>query len=521
MENQIIVDLDYPLTFQKEGTEKTIQDFSFEIPINMNLIHQIAADLALFQNAYVYLEQHTNSMISLYGAVKHDSLPPIRASRVNFDCDFTTWNKVEVKNYLKRIIDTTLPHVNIKGTNFKPTTSNNKIAQGVYDGMTYQLFPGNFPTIEVEFRQEGEFKMDITPSKGNRIVPLVSKEGDIPLLPSICIIDYESFYDVEYSVVVTVKDQASAEIQGNTFFEEQGFTFQFPMKVIIKKNNPRVELPRTELQLDRAKILEALGQEDSDFDPTICDTVKEEVTIVVRDSETKENIDDAFITYICGDTECFLGSENPLQIPDCQIEDRLEITHRNYSKAIINNIQDQEIDLHPKKLFTIKVRKIPLGFFVNEFISFPSFSPKSLGQPLADKERAAIYLEGTQDASIIYPTQDQMELAPGEYTLRISLHAPLDIKEQPIEGVDAKLPKLLTNYWPVGSIDIPITLTQDILDKNEITFYVFTEQQQNPSWDNLGDTAIQEDLTIRYNLTGTIITIARDSYATAMQPTLK
>ena len=73
----------------------------------------------------------------------------------------------------------------------------------------------------------------------------------------------------------------------------------------------------------------------------------------------------------------------------------------------------------------------------------------------------------------------------------------------------------------MGSIDIPITLTQDILDKNEITFYVFTEQQQNPSWDNLGDTAIQEDLTIRYNLTGTIITIARDSYATAMQPTLK
>ena len=102
MEDQVVVDLDYPLTFQKEGTKKTVQDFSFEIPINMNLIHQIAADLALFQNAYVYLEQHTNSMISLYGAVKHDSLPPIRASRANFDCDFITWNKVEVKNYLQR-----------------------------------------------------------------------------------------------------------------------------------------------------------------------------------------------------------------------------------------------------------------------------------------------------------------------------------------------------------------------------------------------------------------------------------
>jgi len=535
MGNSVVITLDCPIKLSNTQSTTEVTRFVFEVPINMELIHNIASDLTIMEATHAYLEHHTTGVISLYSEVDETFLPPRTATRINLDCSSVTWAVENSKDLLKKILSNTISDVNIAGTNFKITQAENKEYQEIYSSMIYDIFVQEFPDIKVDFifKEEWDFEFDINPNKGGLIKPQDIKQTKIPFVPMLCIFEYESYYDVEYPVIVKITDAKSAKIQDNTYFESEGFTFQFPLYVFINANQEREEAEYIPFELDAqtiTDIAESLDIDDYIIVPGICDEkTSEEITLEIKDSITQNPIEGVIVEYQCANTECDIGitDENGIlksKFPQCEYEENLilnKVGYDEFTKEFSGISTYQSYELSPPKDFTVFVKKVNLPTYMMNYGNTGSLS--SVSSPLVADDIAIISLTGTKDTSVAYPLNEKISLVPGSFVLSILLQSNISIPESPFYGPDGSILGTLPgidSLYPTGSIEIPITITNEDIAKNFVTFYVFSEYNANDlnTWDDLSNTIIQEDNSLVYDNLGTIITITKEQYAAYMQP---
>ena len=315
--NSAVVDLNYPITFEKGDVKFTMDKFTFSVPVNMKLVIDRAADMAFYEDAYAYLEDNTNSLLSLFSGVDANKLPPITASRTNSDCSYVTWSKPSVKGSLKNILARNIPALKVKGTDYNPIKSANPEYQGVYDAMVWELFDGEYANLNVDFsyRPDWEISFDVKPSFGDSIQPDFVERNNIPFLPRFCVLRYKFKYFLGYPVLTEINDKNSAMIDPitNTFKEKAGYRFQFPMWAVLYGNQPREYVPRTEQPVVDLNALSSKYNATLLPETLFCKAeqrISDKVTVIGYDAETNKEIKDVSVYYRCGPelNTCFMGT---------------------------------------------------------------------------------------------------------------------------------------------------------------------------------------------------------------------
>jgi hypothetical protein len=505
----VVVNVDFPVSAEKDDQKYQLKEFIFQIPVDMELITAMASDLAILEEAYAFVEDHTKSLISLYSAVDKNSLPPISATDVNLDCDYVTWTKPEVKEMLKKILTVNMPLLKIEGTNFKRIKSNDPIIQGVYDSFIYEFFQEEFPNLKVDliFNPEIDFEFDIKPSSGSSIIPDRHSQTNIPLLPMFCSFKYQYKYTLLFPVMISVTDNESAEIDpiSNSYKERAGFTFQFPVLVVLHGNQARVNRGRPQYGVNLEKVSSELGA--TTVKTFFCDEkqrISNEVTIRTYDLHTGLPLDNTDVhIYASSSNDCLIGRTDEkgvlkTKLPICY-NCQIYFTKQGYTKLVepITVAPEQKpktvaYSLEPFTNLTVKVKKVHLPTFVENFYKSDGFT-KSCGSKTAKQlleesifdlgvnETATITLEGTEPIPIIHPPMESVNLVSGNYNLSIFLSGIITVKPSVYDyGSTTRVISfnqkggVFKGIWMLGSTDINIKLL-NLKSKKKITFYALVE----------------------------------------------
>ncbi len=537
------VNMKYPLEIVAADKTTTLEDFSLSIPINFEQIYTMASDIANIESTYAFLEEHTNKMISMYSGVNENSLPPLYASRFNIDCSRTTWSVSEAELLMKKIIAKTVPYIKVEGTDFTRPKTGNPIESGVLDGMTYRFFAQAHPTlmIDFEYNPEWPFKFNIVPTKGGKIVPEKTKSPSMLILPSFCVFEYRSKYDVEYPVVVSITDKESARISGNVFYPNEGFTFKFPLYSFITRNNPRTrEIVKLSSFINTDELTAAFKElTNKTIDFSLCQRLESpETKITVKDYLKNQPLPNVDVVYKCGDSECEIGSTDTngqlaAKYPSCSGNAQIVLSKFGYADILTDyKNQDMNFVLFNKKEFTVKVKKINLADYMQNYISTGSYSTSGLDADLQESESAMITITGLEPVSLMYIPGgeiDSMPLSPGKYNLSLYLIKNINIRGEELNSSVFNNESRPTNSTTLprasqviyNSLNLEFEVANDDMSKNFLTLYAFEEPiSGDVRWrDLLADSSIlQPTGELRYRQDNREIVIAKEKYLSYMKP---
>ncbi|MCK4521501.1 MAG: hypothetical protein KAU20_02925 [Nanoarchaeota archaeon] len=456
MKNTVIVEVDFPITMTKENLIIKLDKFIYEVPIDMELIHNMADDLTTFESLFTYLESFTISLISLYSGLEDNLLPPFDQIDFNLDCKEHSWDKGNVKSMLKNNFEKNYPYLKIKGTNFEREIRDDPIAQGAFDSFIYNIFSSSFPTLHIDFTYDPDWEFnyyDIKPSYGNTLKPKKTMQTKFPFIPMMCEMRYRFFYYLKYPVLVNVNDDKSAKIDplSNTYDKEGGYVFQFPMEVYLSGNNKRY-------YVGEPPSIDCL---DAGLNASVCATVLSKtyfcdeeqkksgnITIKTYDLETNKKLGDVDIYYYCGSykDDCFIGrtvnGTFKTKFPFCE-NGVVHLRRNNYSTKTgtltINSLNPRvlEYNLAPLKTFNASVKKyimddpdiccgnaVDLDSFDSVIILIKKIKENSLEEDFSN----TILLNKEINTT-------EIKLMPGKYTINAMLidgkgfHIPAGCKE--------------------------------------------------------------------------------------------
>ena len=289
--------------------------------------------------------------------------------------------------------------------------------------------------------------------------------------------DYNFYYDVKYPVLVKVYD-------GNAL-NGKGYSFLFPMKVVLEANNPRF---RKFLDIE-------LGKEGTSF---FCDEkqrISGEYLFDVQDKINKLPVFGAEINYKCGDEECLIGESDldliysrlRSKLPVCSggvlnvrkegyftYSDRLDVSKDSSVKKLI--------ELEPFKELNIIVKKL---YVDNNVIREEDISKDEL--VFVNFERLPYSVEEIYTTNLKYDLDSKVKVVPGSYEASISVLWDKEITIPEHRGCAGPsvlgkclagsytIPEQTLPRFPIGNSEVGFIISESVYDKNTVVFYVFAE----------------------------------------------
>ncbi len=291
--------LNMPLKLNLDGAEQDVEQFYVKAPIRLKHYYDVASEITNVQSEHRILERQTLNLISTYGAIDVNNLPPM--DEVIFDFIPTVyWNEVDVKEKFKGMLVSHVPMLRYLGSeNFyryeyelDPTAAVDlaPLYQRSYDNTIIPLESGK--QIDVNFDYFGwEPYFDLN-DKGGRIEP--SSYGVSYFKLQLNSHHYYSSYDVSYPVMVTITDE-------NALMGE-GYKFVFALESNVRNNDVANE---NEVQPPPIAALQG---------SMVCDEDKRDTEIIrsiVVDSYTKDPIEAVQVGFSIPEfDDCYLGETN-------------------------------------------------------------------------------------------------------------------------------------------------------------------------------------------------------------------
>lgn len=180
-------------------------------------LHDLAVQIVEKELGDLKLEDITQDLIAL----EHDTLP---AAGFEVSCSPKKWNVAEVKDTLQQMLRYNLARLQIKGSDVIEYPE----GLGYYENhYVWDLGEVAEPEVQVRFKYEPDlfpFLFQVTPATGT--VMKSSSLGGHNLLKAVCLQSWKFTYDVEYPVLVVLRDAAS------------GYEFNMAMSVHLVRNLP-------------------------------------------------------------------------------------------------------------------------------------------------------------------------------------------------------------------------------------------------------------------------------------------
>jgi hypothetical protein len=298
-EDDVVVNLNYPLDVKRGNSEGTIENFRIYLPLNFRKIYNLATQITLAEAEINFLDYNALLLIDAFGDINSDKLPPLSAATYKPGAPIF-WVESQVRQNIEEMFMSYVPLIQVEGTkNYDPNLGDGlgDMAASVVNNMYLGFgdIEEDYSNLDVDFNYLSWWPiyLDITPSANGLIQPESLPLSGVPGLNIITSIfmpqKYEFAYDIAYPVVITIKD--------NNTLNQEGYEFKFALESNLHNNLPitneggLVGLDYTSSSSQACNI----NQRNSG-----------NISILVKDSSTNEPIQDAMISFGLGSEECMI-----------------------------------------------------------------------------------------------------------------------------------------------------------------------------------------------------------------------
>ena len=454
-ENNAEVSINYPLEIKIGDFEFDMDKFSGTIQSPLLELYESAGTIFDYLNSENILEKKTITML-----VTYDELP---FSGDSTECIPPFWIMENVERDFKRILFHNIGALKVGNTNFELSNDENEyfiLNSGLND---------NDLDVNFLYSENWPLYLDVLPREGNvlKAQSVTEKLGPLRGLAEsfVCLSNYHFIYDVKYPVLIILN--------------KDGYTFQFAMHVVIDNNEPR----------ERTVIAESV----EGFDRRICETRKNEITVLTKDINNRDLID-VDINYKCINSQCEIGKSG-------FVNGEAGLT-ANYPQCFNGALIGTKEGYHQAKQIISTLESSTTTLFLEPYkdVNADVQIERAGSGKINDEEEVYIQLvenDKGHSQTILYPGQNKIKLIPGNYHAVIYLISNfpegLDLAEQNIQtcvdvpkgGVISAIvqdteKKCVTTTIPATTVDKIISgytefdfaISQSDLSKNNMLVHV-------------------------------------------------
>ncbi len=410
----ISVLIQYPIAAEKQGAKSDITQFSANVPLNLERLYKLAANITNLEIKHHYIEKHVLNLIVAFSGINKDKLPPMSDMTFNFGSS-TSWQKTEVKNRVTGLLTSYVPLFQADETaNYERNVFDTELKQRLYDSTIIPVGKDTFKDLSASFTYldfwpayfdlncKGEI---CKPSSGSSLIPIIGLQT------------YRFSYDLSFPVLVELQDPGA--------LNGQGYNFNFFLEGNIRNNKY--------LDVDYSLIEVKPETERSQ----LCDIrTSGNVAVKVLDAVAKKPIEGAQVLYSLTGESCFIGATEQ----DGTLNEKFPLGIGGYVNVISDGYVGKAVEFDPElsKDTTLKIELQPV--YTKEIVVMKKDVIKTISgwqfddapKELGEKESATVTLTRAGDGSELefssaagYTGQQkeksELELAPGEYTADINL----------------------------------------------------------------------------------------------------
>ncbi len=311
--DKVIIELNWPLEIRTGDKTIQLNKVITNIDVRLKEVFDIAKTTMEFENNKAVFENITIGLISIN--------PDIPTNGMEIDCTPKKWYLHEIEKQAKEMIHYNMPSIRIENTpylEFSASRAKYSSLERTYEGMMRDLdkdkevtLPKNIPDdayeyfkmlldigisktdITTSFRYDQEWPMTIVayPHEGN-VLRSNRIRGARKYLGYLCLNQWHFVYDIEYPVMMRLKD--------NTAFKGEGYIFQYAFPVLVNDNTAERQVTDRKPFMTRKYYYE------------FCEETGEKVydiraTGITPGAMIARELEGANITYECFDRYCDLG----------------------------------------------------------------------------------------------------------------------------------------------------------------------------------------------------------------------
>ncbi len=450
LDNNVLFGISFPVHMEIKDFEFDFTEFYSKVDKPLGELYDIARGIFNYENGKYFLEEKTIDMM-----VSYDEIPLTGES---FSCGAVNiWNKNTIVNDFKRILSSNIPSLKILGTEHGLTEEEKEYFEvdigSVESDVDINFMYSNSWPFYLESLQEedGILKGEsIGGGSGNKLMNMVQQ--------FFCYNNYHFVYNIKYPVLILL--------------EKDDYVFQFSTMVVIDRNLPRQNI---------IEPLDIPVVEDKEY----CENKQFNLFVDVYD-EFGYDVNDADISYRCINHVCELGkstgnSLNSLVMPCVGGSVFVSKEGYNTGSTQVDTTEDASVSVVVKEIKELDVSVEVLRGGSGE---------------LRDGETVYLTLTNEEDdygASVVYPSQDTIELISGNYKANIYMikEGSVTVPGREVEHcvkvpksglgvfigatetkcVSTKIPSVELDNVISGAAEFEFTI--DMYDlKNKVVFYV-------------------------------------------------
>lgn len=333
-EANVIIELTYPLKIKSRDSlrEHLAERFVVGFPVKLKKMHDLASQILFAENEQGFLENLTLSLM-----IDNNKIP---MDGMTLDCQPRKWYLADIKAELQDMLKFAVPSIRIRNTVYpefieseafyeRLANVKEKLERDQREGSLAcyigkepckkleesKYYPSYVPAdaweythlfydvnaepanLKVSFQYYPEMGLEILadPSR-NGVLSTSLMKGPRKFLSMICLNAYHFVYTVRYPVKIAVRDDLA--------FDGRGFMFEYALPVLIsdnlaaRKNYGIMSIPSFEPE----EFCGSLGLDYFDI----------QAEGYLAEDLPPGDIDDALITYNCGNKYCVLGKTSAL-----------------------------------------------------------------------------------------------------------------------------------------------------------------------------------------------------------------
>jgi len=364
-ETKINVDVTMPLTVSFGESKGTRTEHKVEVNSKLGKFYSLASEIYNKEQQTEFLENYGVDILRLYA--------PVDGSEIG--CSPKMWSKLDVRENLTSALEANTRAIKIKGDYYSLGKEENKyFVQDLGERIEEEV---NFLYL-----RDWPMKFEVWPSESNILMaePVGLQEG-LGIL-GFCYVPYHFVYDFSYPVLIQIYD--GEEI------------FQFPVAVVIDKNTPR-----------QAPDVEGLPE----VVPELCEHKLTEMKVYTYDTQLDPV--PARIKYKCFDTSCYIG--------DSILEGQDAVLAASFPQCINGYIIAEAEGYKTAKFVKSTVESGEAIMVLDKEYNLDLEVTKQ-GSSLSE-EYAIVTFSGEDTITTVYPEQKNIELAEGDYEVRVYVYA--------------------------------------------------------------------------------------------------
>jgi len=505
LSENVYVTLKYPVRATCEEQNGLIEDYATSVDVNLPQLYELATNLTTFEMQEGMLEQATTTILQTFSGIDSNKLPPYRDLEVGPPKPGTFWVKFDVRNKIGQYLQSYIPLIQVFGTkNYQYIAAPSGIRDDVLYEMIYNrqfLIPLNntYPSIEASFHYL-DWWTPYFDLNCNGEVCGPDTGSNFYLLP-LTINRYEFAYDLSYPVMVELRDVTSLGGEGYIFrfFLEENMrsskAFKPDSTTIL--NTPIIDpdcVQKTIQHLQEACVNNAPANTYCNSDwalqkatglcapPEIpgifCNPNQRtsgDISLYIKNSDTKFGLENVSVSYLCGDNNCNLGLTTngtfSSKFPRC-IGGAFKLTKpefQSYTRSLDTFDEEPKtfsITLEPIRTLNVTIRNYPI---TKEGKDAPWRFEEAIGLVRPKQEQQTLIVLTRQEEPYSEPfvsfadlegtKSAELRISPGKYHVQITslLHKPITI---PVDHRCFKMGKMGIGGGCQDVPDKPITFNQ-------------------------------------------------------------